>query len=117
MGIPISLEGAIRPIEIIREQTSVGGRITAITVEENDEVQKNRLLLSLKSDTQKQQLELAQLQQKINQNNLRDREQQISLAKVQIDSASNTIIDRQRQVKLAETQIEVSKNSLMVLIY
>ena len=63
---------------------------------------------------QKQQLELAQLQQKINQNNLRDREQQISLAKVQIDSASNTIIDRQRQVKLAETQIEVSKNSLMV---
>lgn len=38
--IPISLEGTIRPIEIIREQTSVGGRITAITVEENDEVQK-----------------------------------------------------------------------------
>ena len=112
--IPISLEGTIRPIEIIREQTSVGGRITAITVEENDEVQKNQLLLSLKNDTQKQQLELAQLQQKINQNNLRDREQQISLAKVQIDSASNTIIDRQRQVKLAETQIEVSKNSLMV---
>ena len=112
--IPISLEGTIRPIEIIREQTSVGGRITAITVEENDEVQKNQLLLSLKNDTQKQQLELAQLQQKINQNNLRDREQQISLAKVQIDSASNTIKDRQRQVKLAETQIEVSKNSLMV---
>ena len=97
--IPISLEGTIRPIEIIREQTSVGGRITAITVEENDEVQKNQLLLSLKNDTQKQQLELAQLQQKINQNNLRDREQQISLAKVQIDSASNTIKDRQRQVK------------------
>ena len=70
--IPISLEGTIRPIEIIREQTSVGGRITAITVEENDEVQKNQLLLSLKNDTQKQQLELAQLQQKINQNNLRD---------------------------------------------
>ena len=90
--IPISLEGTIRPIEIIREQTSVGGRITAITVEENDEVQKNQLLLSLKND----------------------REQQISLAKVQIDSASNTIKDRQRQVKLAETQIEVSKNSLMV---
>ena len=112
--IPISLEGTIRPIEIIREQTSVGGRITAITVEENDEVQKNQLLLSLKNDTQKQQLELAQLQQKINQNNLRDREQQISLAKVQIDSASNTIKNRQRQVKLAETQIEVSKNSLMV---
>ena len=112
--IPISLEGTIRPIEIIREQTSVGGRITAITVEENDEVQKNQLLLSLKNATQKQQLELAQLQQKINQNNLRDREQQISLAKVQIDSASNTIKDRQRQVKLAETQIEVSKNSLMV---
>ena len=112
--IPISLEGTIRPIEIIREQTSVGGRITAITVEENDEVKKNQLLLSLKNDTQKQQLELAQLQQKINQNNLRDREQQISLAKVQIDSASNTIKDRQRQVKLAETQIEVSKNSLMV---
>ena len=112
--IPISLEGTIRPIEIIREQTSVGGRITAITVEENDEVQKNQLLLSLKNDTQKQQLELAQLQQKIYQNNLRDREQQISLAKVQIDSASNTIKDRQRQVKLAETQIEVSKNSLMV---
>ena len=67
--IPISLEGTIRPIEIIREQTSVGGRITAITVEENDEVQKNQLLLSLKNDTQKQQLELAQLQQKINQNN------------------------------------------------
>ena len=112
--IPISLEGTIRPIEIIGEQTSVGGRITAITVEENDEVQKNQLLLSLKNDTQKQQLELAQLQKKINQNTLRDREQQISLAKVQIDSASNTIIDRQRQVKLAETQIEVSKNSLMV---
>ncbi|MFL2773371.1 MAG: HlyD family secretion protein [bacterium] len=92
----------------------MGGRITAITVEENDEVQKNQLLLSLKNDAQKQQLELVQLQQKINQNNLRDREQQISLANVQIDSASNTIKDRQRQVKLAETQIEVSKNSLMV---
>ena len=68
--IPISLEGTIRPIEIIREQTSVGGRITAITVEENDEVQKNQLLLSLKNDTQKQQLELAQLQQKINQKSI-----------------------------------------------
>ena len=84
----------------------LGRGLSSLIGETKVEVQKNQLLLSLKNDTQKQQLELAQLQQKINQNNLRDREQQISLAKVQIDSASNTIKDRQRQVKLAETQIE-----------
>ena len=41
--IPISLEGTIHPIEIIREQTSVGGRIIAISVEENDEVKKKSI--------------------------------------------------------------------------
>jgi multidrug resistance efflux pump len=97
--IPISLEGTIRPIEIIREQTSVGGRITAITVEENDEVQKNQLLLSLKNDTQKQQLEIARLQQKINKNNLRDREQQISLTKVQIDMSKNSLMVQETNLK------------------
>ncbi len=110
--IPISLEGTIHPIEIIREQTSVGGRIIAITVEENDEVQKNQLLLSLKNDSQKQQLEVAQLQQKINQNNLIDREQLITLAKVQLDSAINSVRDRERQVNLMMLQLKTSRNNL-----
>ncbi|MEE1576095.1 MAG: biotin/lipoyl-binding protein, partial [Deltaproteobacteria bacterium] len=56
--IPISLEGTISPIDTLRVQTSVSGRITSVAVKENDVVQKNQLLLTLKNDTQKQQLEL-----------------------------------------------------------
>ena len=111
--IPISLEGTIRPIEIIREQTSVGGRIIKIVVEENDEVQKNQLLMTLKNETQKQQLELAQLQRKINQNNLKDRDQQITLAKVQLDTADNSVRDRERQLNLLKLQLKTSRNNLM----
>ena len=43
-------------------------------------VQKDQILLVLKNETQKQQLEVAELQLRINQNNLEDSEQQINLS-------------------------------------
>jgi len=110
--IPISLEGTISPIDTLRVQTSVSGRITSVAVKENDVVQKNQLLLRLKNDTQKQQLELVRLQLKINQNNLKDRSQQIVLAEVQIKTSKNTVTDRERQLKLLNLQIKTSLNNV-----
>ena len=110
--IPISLEGTISPIDTLRVQTSVSGRITSVAVKENDVVQKNQLLLTLKNDTQKQQLELVRLQLKINQNNLKDRSQQIVLAEVQLKTSKNAVKDRERQLKLLELQVETSRNNL-----
>ena len=50
--IPISLDGTIKPIDTLRIQTSIGGRITSLEVEENEVVQKNQELLKLKNETQ-----------------------------------------------------------------
>ena len=109
---PISLDGTIRPIETLRVQTSVGGRVTTVEVDENELVTRDQLLLTLKNDTQKQQVELARLQLKINQNNLKDRGQQITLAKVQVDTNQNAIKDRERQIRLLDFQVQTSRNNV-----
>lgn len=109
---PISLDGTIRPIETLRVQTSVAGRVTTVEVDENELVKRDQLLLTLKNETQKQQLELARLQLKINQNNLKDRGQQITLAKVQVDTSKNAVKDRERQIKLLDLQVQTSRNNV-----
>lgn len=110
--IPISLHGVVQPDESLRIQSSVGGRVVSVNVKENDVVQKEQTLLILKNDTQKQQLEVAELQLKINQNNLEDSKQQINLSKMKLDTSRNSVIDRERQLKLLEFQVETSKNNI-----
>ena len=45
---PISLSGAIEPAETLKVQSSVGGRVAVIHVDENQNVIKGQLLLTLK---------------------------------------------------------------------
>ncbi len=110
--IPISLPGIIQPIQTLKVQSSIGGRITIILVGENERVAEDQLLLTLKDDTQKLQLQLAQMQVQINKNNLKDRERQISLAEVQMETSRNNLKDRERQLILSQLQLQTSRNNL-----
>ena len=110
--IPISLHGVIKPDESLRIQSSVGGRVVSVNVKENEKVQKDQILLVLKNETQKQQLEVAELQLRINQNNLEDSEQQINLSKMKLDTSRNSVIDRERQLNLLDFQIRTSNNNI-----
>ena len=109
---PISLSGAIEPAETLKVQSSVGGRVAVIHVDENQNVTKGQLLLTLKNDAQKRQLELSHLQLKINKNNIKDRQRQLELAKVQLQINENNVKDRKEQLELAKFQIEVSTNNV-----
>ena len=60
--IPISLHGVIQPDESLRIQSSVGGRVITVNVNENDLVKRDQILLIIKNDNQKQQLKVAELQ-------------------------------------------------------
>ena len=102
---PISLTGIIEPAIILKVQSSVGGRVEALHVKENQHVTKNQLLLTLNNDTQKRQLELILLQHKVNENNVKDRKRQLKLANVQINVEENNVKDR-------EKQLEVSRNNV-----
>ena len=110
--IPISLNGIIQPHESLKIQSSVGGRIIAVNVNENDQVKKDQILLIIKNDNQKQQLKVAELQLRKNQTNLEDSKQQIILSKMKIDTSRNRVIDSERQLKLLEFQILTSSNNV-----
>ncbi|RZO43809.1 MAG: efflux RND transporter periplasmic adaptor subunit [Proteobacteria bacterium] len=71
---PISLSGVIEPAETLKVQASSGGRIITLHVKENQRVTMGQLLLTLKNDSQKRQLELSRIQIKINENNVQDLE-------------------------------------------
>lgn len=109
---PISLSGSIQPAETLKVQSSVSGRIAQIHVKENQVVAENQLLLTIKNDTQTRQLELAQLQVNISDNNIKDRKRQQELGKVQIQVNENNITDAIQQLELSKVQIEVSSNNV-----
>jgi len=109
---PISLSGTIEPAGSLKVQSSVGGRVAIIHVEENQNVNKGQLLLTLKNDAQKRQLELSHLQLKINKNNVKDRQRLLELAKVQLQINENNVKDRKELLELAKLQIEVSTNNV-----
>ncbi|MBC8258579.1 MAG: efflux RND transporter periplasmic adaptor subunit [SAR324 cluster bacterium] len=96
---PISLSGIIQAAETLKVQASVGGRVTAIHVKENQTVAKDQLLLTLHHETQKRQLELTRLQHKVNENSVADREVQLNLAKVQIAVSVNNVKDLETNLK------------------
>ena len=110
--IPISLNGIIQPHESLKIQSSVGGRIIAVNVNENDKVKKDQILLIIKNDNQNQLLKVAELQLRKNQTNLEDSKQQIILSKMKIDTSKNRVIDSERQLKLLEFQILTSSNNV-----
>ena len=110
--IPISLNGIIQPHESLKIQSSVGGRIIAVNVNENDQVKRDQILLIIKNDNQKQQLKVAELQLRKNQTNLEDSKQQIILSKMKIDTSRNRLIDSERQLNLLEFQILTSSNNV-----
>ena len=109
---PISLTGLIEPAETLEVHASVGGRVEVIHVTVNQTVAKDQLLLSLKNSSQKRQLELSNLQLRINQNNVRDKERQLELAKVQVEVNQNNVKDKEHQLKLAKIQIQVNENNV-----
>ena len=80
-----SLSGIIKPAGSLKVQSSVGGRVVIIHVEENQNVNKGQLLLTLKNDAQKRQLELSNLQIEISKNNVKDLETQLELTMMQIE--------------------------------
>jgi multidrug efflux pump subunit AcrA (membrane-fusion protein) len=102
---PISLTGIIEPAEIMKVQSSVGGRVEVLHVKENQHVPKNQLLLTLNNDTQKRKLELTLLQHKVNENNVIDSKRQLKLANEQIKVDENNVKDR-------KNQLEVSRNNV-----
>ena len=53
---PISLSGTIEPAGSLKVQSSLGGRVAVINVDENENVTMGQLLLTLKNDSQKRQL-------------------------------------------------------------
>ena len=108
----ISLSGVIQPADTLRVQSSVPGRVLEIKAEENDRVAQDQVLLVLKSDVQAQQVEVAKLQVRINQNNLEDRTQQKALAALQVEVNGNSLLDRQRQLELARNQVAVNVNNV-----
>ncbi|HIL15119.1 MAG TPA: HlyD family efflux transporter periplasmic adaptor subunit [Deltaproteobacteria bacterium] len=108
----ISLSGVIQPADTLRVQSSVPGRVLEIKAKENDRVAEDQVLLVLKSTVQAQQVEVAELQVRINQNNLQDREQQKQLAALQVEVNRNNLQDRQRQLELARTQVSANANNV-----
>jgi len=103
---PISLSGTIEPAETLKVQASVGGRVTVLHVKENQHVVKDQLLLNLKNDSQKRQVELSRLQVEINENNVNDGETQLELTKMQIAISNNNVED-------LETNLQDIKRRLM----
>jgi len=109
---PISLTGIIEPAIILKVQPSVGGRVEVLHVKENQHVSKNQLLLTLNNDTQKRQLELTILQNKVNENNVIDRKRQLKLANVQIKVDENNVKDRKNQLEVSRNNVKDLEASL-----
>jgi len=96
---PISLSGIIEPAETMKVQASVGGRVTVLHVKENQHVNKDQLLLSIKNDSQKRQVELSRLQLEINENNVNDGETQLELTRMQISISKNNVGDLETNLR------------------
>ena len=110
---PISLSGTITPAETLKVQASAGGRISALLVEENQQVTKGQLLLTLKNDSQQRKIELSRLQIEINKNNVTDGNNRLELTKMQIAISTNNVEDSetnlrdiQRRLKEEQTLFE-----------
>ena len=110
---PISLSGTITPAETLKVQASAGGRISALLVEENQQVTKGQLLLTLKNDSQQRKVELSRLQIEINKNNVTDGNNRLELTKMQIAISTNNVEDSetnlrdiQRRLKEEQTLFE-----------
>jgi len=110
---PISLSGTITPAETLKVQASAGGRINALLVEENQQVTKGQLLLTLKNDSQQRKVELSRLQIEINKNNVTDGNNRLELTKMQIAISTNNVEDSetnlrdiQRRLKEEQTLFE-----------
>ena len=110
---PISLSGTITPAETLKVQASAGGRINALLVEENQQVTKGQLLLTLKNDSQQRKDELRRLQIEINKNNVTDGNNRLELTKMQIAISTNNVEDSetnlrdiQRRLKEEQTLFE-----------
>ena len=110
---PISLSGIITPAETLKVQASAGGRIINFHVEENQQVTKGQLLLTLKNDSQKRKVELSRLQIEINENNVIDGNNKLELTKMQIAISTNNVEDSetnlrdiQRRLKEEQTLFE-----------
>ncbi|SVC75092.1 uncharacterized protein METZ01_LOCUS327946, partial [marine metagenome] len=97
-------------------QSSVGGRVAIIHVEENQNVTKGQLLLTLKNDAQKRQLDLSNLQIEISKNNVKDLETQLELTMMQIEISTNNVQDlvtnlKDIQRRLTDEQILYEQGS------
>ena len=68
----LSLVGNINPAQTLKIQSKAAGRIENVSVEENKEVEKGTLLLSLEGNIPKLQVELSRTKLNINRNNLED---------------------------------------------
>jgi multidrug resistance efflux pump len=77
----------------------VGGRVTVLHVKENQHVNKDQLLLSIKNDSQKRQVELSRLQLEINENNVNDGETQLELTMMQIAISKNNVEDLETNLR------------------
>ena len=113
---PISLSGAIEPAKTLKVQSSVGGRVKVIHVEESQNVTKGQLMLTIKNDAQKRQLELSNLQIEISKNNVKDLETQLELTMIQIEISTNNVQDlvtnlKDIQRRLTDEQILYGQGS------
>ena len=103
---PISLSGIIEPAETLKVQSSAGGRILVLHVDENQRVSKGQLLLSLKNDSQKNKLELSRLQLKINENNVIDSKTQITISTNNVEDLETNLMDIKRRLTEEQTLFE-----------
>ena len=111
-----SLSGIIKPAGSLKVQSSVGGRVAVIHVEENQNVNKGQQLLTLKNDAQRRQLELSNLQIEISKNNVKDLETQLELTMMQIEISTNNVQDlvtnlKDIQRRLTDEQILYGQGS------
>ena len=82
-------------------------------MEENQQVTKGQLLLTLKNDSQQRKVELSRLQIEINKNNVTDGNNRLELTKMQIAISTNNVEDSetnlrdiQRRLKEEQTLFE-----------
>ena len=90
---PISLSGTIMPAETLKVQASAGGRIIALYIDENQQVAKGQLMLTLKNDSQKRKLELSS-------------KTQIEISTNNVEDLENNLKDIKRRLKEEQTLFE-----------
>ena len=103
---PISLSGTIMPAETLKVQSSAGGRIISLHVDENQKVTKGQLVLTLENDSQKRKLELSRLQIQINENNVIDSKTQIDISTNNVEDLETNLKDIKRRLMEEQTLFE-----------